>query len=64
MVVQTTEDMIRECVGTIWRACDAMAKDAEDMDIPSMKVRFNFIKAQMDRLKLLQDNMPVRRREL
>lgn len=61
---QTTDDMIRECVGTIWRACDAMAKDAEDMNVPSMKVRFNFIKAQMDRLEMFEKNMPVKRREL
>ena len=68
MVIQTYKDMRAEVLGTIARACRDMARDIEEGHTGDVIDKdFAFIKAQMNRREVLEDEirqMRYRRREL
>lgn len=51
---QTAQELERECMGTIWRTCDDMARAAEAGNHASLKTHFDFLKEQMQRLETIR----------
>ena len=58
---QTNEDLMRECLGSISRAAERVMGDAMDWNTQALKVHFLALKSQMDRLELLEKNIPRKR---
>lgn len=63
-IAQTSDEMIRECLGSIAR----VAKDVEDaamqQDLPGLDIHYNFLVTQMKRLKVIERGIMVKRRNL
>ena len=51
---QTPEELERECLGTIARAAQDMERCAMEMDVAGLRVHFDFVKAQMNRLDVIR----------
>lgn len=51
---QTTEELLRECIGTISRVCADMERCATAMDIAGLEVQWDFLTAQRRRLDTIR----------
>ena len=54
---QTPEELERECLGTIIRACRDIERCADGMDVAGVNVHFDFLKKQMNRLDVIRTNI-------
>lgn len=57
MTPQTNEELLRECYGKIWQYAEEVTREAELRNGNKLKVKFEFLKTQMDRLKVLERNV-------
>ena len=56
-VPRTNEELLRECYGKIWQYAEEVAREAELRNGNRLKVKYEFLKTQMDRLNLLERNV-------
>ena len=61
---QSPDEMARDCMGTIARACADMERCAMDGDYSGLKVHFDFVRIQMGRLDIIRRDIRQKPREL
>lgn len=63
-VPQTPEEMKREALGAIIRACRDIERCAEQMDVAGVKTHFGFLKTTIGRLDVIMTTVQQKPREI
>ena len=63
-VPQTPDEMQREALGAIIRACRDIERCAEQMDVAGLKTHFGFLKTTIGRLDVIMTSIRQVPREL
>ena len=60
MIVQTPEELERECLGTIANVARDIEREAMDGNASALWTQFDFLKAQMRRLEVIRTTIRVK----
>lgn len=63
-IPQTPDEMQREALGAIIRACRDIERCAEQMDVAGVKTHFGFLKTTIGRLDVIMTTVQQKPREL